>query len=173
MARNQFDLFVQLAQILIGIIALGFILYVGQDIILPLIFALILAILINPIVHFFEQKNWNRVLAIFLAVATTFLAVCVIVYFISSQIANFSEALPHLEEKLNASIDQGVQWMSETFHFNAKYINKWIAKLKLENLSDGSFLIGQTLSTITGILVYILLMPVYMFLFLYYKPLFL
>jgi predicted PurR-regulated permease PerM len=173
MVKNQYDLFVQIAQILLGIIAFGFILYIGKDIILPLVLSLILAILINPVVHVFERWKWNRVLAIFLAVFLTFLLVCSIVYFISSQFTKLSEALPQLEDRLNVLTSQGVQWMSETFHFNAKYINQWIEKLKLENLGDGSFLIGETLATITGILFYILLIPVYMFLFLYYKPLFL
>ncbi|HZV43950.1 MAG TPA: AI-2E family transporter [Saprospiraceae bacterium] len=173
MVKNQYDSFVQISLILVGILAFGFILYIGRDIILPLILSLILAILINPIVYVFEKWKWNRVLAIFLAVMLTFLLICGIVYFISSQFANLSDALPQLEDRLNTLTSQGVQWLSETFHFNAKNINKWIEKLKVENLGDGSFLIGETLSTITGILFYVLLIPVYMFLFLYYKPLFL
>jgi len=173
MVKNQYDLYVQISQILLGIIAFGFILYIGKDIILPLILALILAVLINPIVHVFEQWKLNRVLAIFVTVILTFLLICCIVYFIASQFAKLSEALPQLEDRLNFLINECVQWLSDTFHFNAKTINKWIEKLKLENLGDGSFLIGETLATITGILFYILLMPVYMFLFLYYKPLFL
>ena len=73
-------------------------------------------------------------------------------------------------KRLDAMIQDCVVKLSETFHIKAKTINAWITQLKNENLGDGA-IIGTTLATITGVLVYILLMPVYMFLFLYYKPL--
>ena len=52
--------------ITVGIVAFTYILYVGQGIIIPLIFATILSILLNPLVNIFHRKGMNRILAIFL-----------------------------------------------------------------------------------------------------------
>lgn len=171
MTSSRFAFYIQASQMLIGMLALGFILYIGQDIILPLVFALVLAILVNPIVTHFEANNLGRVLAIILTVLLTFLFVCAIVYFISAQLANISDALPKLEGKFNEMLDQVIQWVSNNFHLSARNINKWVAKIKTENLGDGTGLIRTTIATITDVLVFIFLIPVYMFLFLYYKPL--
>ena len=46
----------------VGIVAFTYILYVGQGIIVPLIFATILSILLNPLVNFLTRKGVNRVL---------------------------------------------------------------------------------------------------------------
>lgn len=169
--KNKFKFFIHLSQITLGILAFGFLMYIGKNIILPLLFALILSILINPIVYYFEKRQWcHRIVAILLAVFTTFLVVSGVVYFIASQLSNFGDALPVFGQRLDAIIQDCVKKLSETFHIKAKTINAWINQLKSENLGDGAF-IGTTIATITGVLVYILLMPVYMFLFLYYKPL--
>jgi len=171
MISNRFNFYIQFSQLLIGILALGYILYLGQDIILPIVFALILAILVNPIVNRFEANHLSRVVAIILVVLLTFIVVITIVYFISSQLGVVGDALPQLESKFNQIIDQLIQWISEHFHFSARTLNKWVAKVKSENIGDGTGLIRTTIATITDVLVFVFLIPVYMFLFLYYKPL--
>ena len=171
MNNNRFPIYIQYSQLLIGILALGFILYIGRGILFPLVFALILSILVNPIMVRFEKNHLGRIVAISIIVFTSFLIVCGVLYFIVSQLANLSDALPQLESKFHQLSEQVIQWISENFHITSKRINIWITKLKAEGMGGGTLFIGQTISSITGILVFIFLVPVYMFLFLYYKPL--
>lgn len=171
MVNNRFPVYIQYSQLIIGILALGFILYIGRSILFPLVFALILSILVNPIMVRFEKNNLGRIIVINVLVFSSFLIVCAILYFIISQLANLSDALPQLESKFHQMSEQIVQWISDNFHINTRLINKWVAKIKEEGMGGGSLLIGQTISSITGILVFIFLVPVYMFMFLYYKPL--
>ena len=49
----------KLSYTLIILIASSFILYVGQDVIVPLLFSLFFAIILQPIVHFLS-KNTNK-----------------------------------------------------------------------------------------------------------------
>ena len=98
--NSSLPLSVRLSQIILGIIAVFFILYIGQEIILPLLFALIIAILLNPFVNFLERKNCNRIVAIFITVFIALLSILALLYFIGSQAAMFTDALPQLKQKL-------------------------------------------------------------------------
>jgi predicted PurR-regulated permease PerM len=93
---------------------------------------------------------------------------CILLF---SQLANLSDALPQLESKFHQLSGQIVQWISENFNLSTQRVNKWIDKIKVEGMGSGTLFIGQTISSITGILIFIFLVPVYMFMFLYYKPL--
>ncbi|MGN6618609.1 MAG: AI-2E family transporter [Ilyomonas sp.] len=167
---SHLPLYLKLSQIVIGIVAFFFILYVGRDIIIPLVFAIILAILLNPVVNFFQRKI-NRILAIALVVFFALLIIIAVIYFISSQMGMFSEALSQLKQKFALLLIGIVNWISQTFNVSTEKINEWIVKTKNEGIDSSTLIIGQTLTTLSGILVIIFLLPVYVFMFLFYKPL--
>lgn len=172
MNRNShLPLYLKLSQVFIGIVAFLFILYIARGIIIPLVFAMILAILLNPVVNFLQRKRINRVIAIAMVVIFTLLVILAIVYFISSQVGMFSEALSQLKDKFTLLLIDIVDWVSKTFNVSAKAINEWITKTKGEGINSSTVIIGQTLTTLSGILVIIFLLPVYVFMFLFYKPL--
>ena len=50
--------------ILVGLFALITILYIAQGIVIPLVFAIIIAIVLQPVVKFFVRRRINRVVAI-------------------------------------------------------------------------------------------------------------
>ena len=168
---KNIPLFLKLSQITLGLIGLFYILYVGQDIIVPLLFALILAILLNPLVNFFTRRKINRVVAIGIAVVLMILVVLGVLFFIGSQLSMFAESWPELKKRLNDSVNDGLTWFSQTFNVGKYKVNKWVAQQKAESLQDAGGMIGDTLSSISGTLIVILLVPVYIFLFLFYKPL--
>lgn len=171
MENNQKRNFYPPTQILLGAIAVGFLLYIGQEIIVPLIFGLIIAILLNPLVKKMNSKGINRTVAILLAVILAFLSTAGLVYFIGSQASMFAEALPQLKQKLTTLLNDTINWVSLNFNVSTKRINEWLLKQQNEGLSHTPEVIGQTLTTLTGILVMIFLIPIYIFLFLFYKPL--
>lgn len=170
--RTSFDLpfYVKWAQILIGLVAFFYIMYIGHDIIVPLIFSTILAILLNPLVNFLSRKI-NRVVSIFLAIIFAVIVVAAIFYFIGSQLAMFSESFPLLKQKFNGYFTDVISWISHKFNVSTPKIKAWIAARKAEGMEDGGAVIGQTLMSVTGALVVVLLIPVYIFLILFYKPL--
>ena len=163
--------YVKLAQIIIGIIGLTYIMYVGQEIIIPLLFSLIIAILLNPLVNYLIRKRCNRIIAISMAVLLTTIFTLGLLYFIGSQMSMFSEALPQLKQKFTAMFNDAVTWVSHNFNISTYKIKSWIDTQKKEGMSNSTAVIGQTLTTISGILIIVVLMPVYIFLFLFYKPL--
>jgi len=83
----------------------------------------------------------------------------------------FSEALSPLKQKFTLLLTDSVNWISQTFNVSTEKINEWITKTKGEGINSSTIIIGQTLTTLSGILVIIFLLPVYVFMFLFYKPL--
>lgn len=163
--------YVKLSQIVIGVIGLTYIMIVGQDIIVPLIFSLIIAILLNPVVNFLVRKRFNRIAAISLTVVFTTILILTLLYFIASQLSTFSEALPQLKLKFKAMFDDGINWMSQYFNISTSKVEGWIETQKNEGMNNSTAVIGQTVTTVSSILVLVFLLPVYIFLILFYKPL--
>src|SRR4030095_5618314 len=122
--------------ILLGFGALVALMYFGKEIILPLIYALLIAILLNPLVNYLNSKRINRVIAILISEITTLLLIGVLIYFISSQISQFSEELPQLKTKFNDLINMIVTWASSTFHVSTTQVKNYINDSKSDALDN-------------------------------------
>jgi predicted PurR-regulated permease PerM len=155
--------------VLIGLIAIFYILYAGQHILIPLIFATIIAILLNPVVNFLLKRRFNRILAISIAIFLALLLLGSLIYFIGSQFSMFTESLPELRKRINTLFAEAVAWISATFNISAPKIKQWVDDTKNEGIG-GTEVIEQTIGTIGGVLTVALLLPVYIFLLLFYKP---
>lgn len=132
---------------------------------------MILAILLNPIVSFLHRKGINRVVAIILAILSMFIVIGGIFFFIGSQISMFSEALPELKNRFNELLEQGFQWVSHRFNISQSQLDSWLERKKSEQMEQVGGKVGSTLLTVGSALVLVFLVPVYIFLFLFYKPL--
>lgn len=140
-------------QMLLGIIALFDILYIGVDIIVPIIFSLIIAILLDPVVSYLSGRKINRIVAISISILLAILLFTALLYFISSQMVMFSEMFPMLKEKIDTLINEGTKLASQTFIVSTPKINHWITQTKSDALSAAKSLIGPTLISMGGIVV--------------------
>ncbi|MEK7254877.1 MAG: AI-2E family transporter [Bacteroidota bacterium] len=161
----------KLAQILIGLVAFFYILFIGQSIIVPLVFAMLMAILLNPVVNWLSGKKLNRALAITLVLLAAFVITAALAYFIGSKVAGFSESFPVFRDKFFALANDAIGWVSQTFNVDKAKIDEWISKTQGEGMNSGTAIVGQTLLTLGDVLVLFFLLPVYVFMILFYKPL--
>ncbi|MFA6923484.1 MAG: AI-2E family transporter [Bacteroidales bacterium] len=156
---------------LVGLFALVTMLYIAQRIIIPIIFAVIIAIVLHPVVNFFLRKKINRVLAIVLTLFLAFSVISAFVILLFSQAIRFSESLPMLVDKFTVILNQAITWVSGFFDINPQNIHDWITKTKGELINTGSDAIGQALVTVGNGIVILFLFPIYIFLILFYQPL--
>jgi predicted PurR-regulated permease PerM len=157
------------ALIFISVFAFVFMLFVGRSIVVPIVFALILAILINPMVNYFHRKGINRLVSIFAAVTITVFAVLGTFFLISTRIDEFAETYPQLKKKFEATNLEGVRWISKTFNVRQWQIKAWVKETKSNAIDDFEF--RKNLTEVGRVMVTVLLLPVYLFMILYYKPL--
>ena len=167
MPGRQFPLYIKVTTILFGLILATYILKNLGDILTPLAFAVIIAILLNPLVNKLGKHRVGKIPAILLAMLLAILVIGGIFYFLSTQIAGFGESLPALQAKFTSLLGSLQVWLQQRFGLSFQ------KQLQLVNEAANSSkaLIGGTLDTVMGIVGVILLLPVYVFLFLYYKTL--
>ncbi|GHN03093.1 AI-2E family transporter [Cytophagales bacterium WSM2-2] len=169
--NNSFEIpfYGKTALILISAFAIGLALYVGQHIIIPILYATMIAILLNPLVNYLLGKNINKIVSISLAVLLAILLMLTAIYVVSAQITLFTETYPQLKAKFILTSTQLLHWMSDKFGIRETSINAWIKDT--QNDAIGNLGIGETLSEVGRMLVIGTLLPVYLFMILYYKPL--
>ena len=148
---------------------MGMILYVGQGILIPLFFSMLLATLLLPLVMFLEKKKINRIVAILLSLLLSTITITGIIYFLSSQIAGFFEDFDVIKERLTEVFSSVQQWVGEHFNIALREQAELIQDTR-EKVEAGK-IVGQTFVSLTSFVSYIFLIPVYTFLLLYYKDL--
>jgi predicted PurR-regulated permease PerM len=163
--------YIRISFFFIGLISLTAVLYIAQDIIVPIIFSVIIAVLLQPVVDFFVHWKINRVLAIIVTLSLTFLIILALCILLFSQLSHFSESWPTLVQKFTELIDHVIIWASDYFDIKAKYIHEWVSKSIKGLLDTGSLEIGHTILSVGSGIMVLLLLPVYTFLILYYQPL--
>jgi predicted PurR-regulated permease PerM len=157
------------ALIAISLFAFVYTMYLGSQIIIPIVFGTILAILLNPLVNFLISHKIHKIISISIAVLLAILMVLGILYIVSSQITMFSETFPQLKAKFNSSSNEFTHWISHKFNIRISKINTWTKETQSDAIDN--FELGERLTEAGGILVTLMLLPAYLFMILYYKPL--
>jgi len=166
-------LYQRLSLILLGVVALFFVMYVAKPIAAPLLFALLLAILLDPVVKFLTRLRLPRVIGITLAVLISMAALIGLGYFIGTQAMHFGETMPELKSKLLEMGEKAQGWVQDTAHVKASEVDDAVDKVKEESMQKGGALVGQTLATVGTLFGFLFLLPVFTFLIILYKELFL
>ena len=167
----KLPLYLKIAQIFLGIAVFFFILYIGQDIIIPLVFAIMIAILLNPVILFLCRMKIPRILAIILSLVVTMLLITGVFYFFITQISLFSESFPLFKQKFLSLFNDSERWIARTFNVSKWKVDAWVTKTRQEGMDNGTVVITSTVSTLSGMLMTFIIMPVYVFMIIYYKPL--
>ncbi len=101
----------------------------------------------------------------------TVLVIAILGSLLISQVNRFIESWPALVDKFTELLNQSISWASGYFDIKPQKILEWIAKTKGDLISSGSAAIGHTLVIVGGLLIAVFLIPVYVFILLFYQPL--
>ena len=153
--------------ILLGTILVVYVLFTLADILIPLAFSLLFAILLNPLYMRLRNLRVPKVLAILLTLIFATTLVGILLYFLSTQISQFGEMMPVLKQKFGQLLTQLQHWVETTFGVS---IAKQMQLLR-ETANSGKVLVGRTVSSALGIFSVMFLIPVYIFLLIFYKNL--
>ena len=157
--------------LLVGLFVFISMLYIAQEILLPLIFSVMIAVLLHPIVNFFVRMKINRVVAIIFTLFLTVLITASLAALIFRQASIFAETWPILLDKLSKTLNEFTHWGSRYFDLNQWKVNRWITNAKTESLTVSGAQVGQTMFAVGNAIMIMLLIPVYVFILLYYKKL--
>jgi predicted PurR-regulated permease PerM len=165
---QRYPFYIRATVILFGLVLLVYVLFNLADILIPLAFSLMLAILLNPLTVFFETKcHLPHVAAISLAIISAILFIAGLGFLLYTQVMRFSDQLPVFEQKLSAIGDKTQAFLSQHFNISIQKQRQYIQ----EGETALKPVLASTAGTILGGLSAVILVPVYTFLFLFYKKL--
>jgi len=169
--KNETTPFPQkLSYILICCIAIGFIAVIASEILIPLIFALLIAILLLPLAQRLEKKaKLGRGPASFFALLLFVAGAVIVLYLIGSQITSLGKDWPLFQDQLNASLADVQKWVAVKFHLNLEQQKAYIHNATSNVLTSGSSVIGSTLLSVSSIVLFTVLTLIYTFFLLLYR----
>lgn len=163
--------FVRVSIVLLGLLAFIAMMYYTRPIVVPFIFAVVIAIVLHPLESFFSRLRINRIASIILTLTITVLAVTGLGIFIILQVTKFTESMPELVAKFESLITDLIFRISGMFDLSTDKVSEWIASTKSDLFDQTGPALGKTLITMGNAFVIILLVPVYVFMIMYYEPL--
>ena len=156
---------------LLGLVLLGIVVFYGHSILVPIGFSFIFSITLLPAYRFIKRSKLPDSIAILLTLLFAFLILGAIVGVISVQLSNLLSDTNSLEKNISAHLKEISIWIQSKTGYGIKqqsnFFNQQLASLK----SSGGAILAGTASSVGTILVWFGLVPVYVFLILYYKNL--
>jgi predicted PurR-regulated permease PerM len=165
--EKKYPFYLRSTVTLFGIILFVYVLFMLKGIMIPLAFSLMIAILLNPLVNKLRQKKIPKIISIAIALLIAILLVAGLMVFISSQIAKFSSNMDVLEQRFAELFSDFQLWLQQNYSLSIIKQKQMLAEAG-NNLKP---LITQTLGTVLGTVSVLVLLPVYIFLMLFYKTL--
>lgn len=151
--------------IALAIITAG--IYLGQDILVPLAMSGLLAVLLRPVESWLTRLGLHKVLAISLALLLAIVVVSGLALVLSMQLSEFTDDIPKIRDNLNDSFHKLQRWVRQEYNVSYRQQNKYLQKAQAQTLS--TLQSPDTLGVITGPLGTLTLVPIYVFLLLYYR----
>jgi len=157
----------RMAMVLVGLIAFFFILYITKEIVVPLVFALLVAIVLNPLVKFMSRHKVPRVLAIALSLLLAIVFLGGLVAFLIAQASMFKGTMPLMQTKLAALLQEAHAWMTQRVGSDPLRFDAWLTKSEDVDMRKGI----EAATRLSNTVIQFVLVPVYAFLILLYKNL--
>lgn len=154
---------------LISIAILALIIYVGKEILLPFLFSILLATLLLPIVRKLQGWGFGKILSIMIPVLLSLVVIGALIYFLSNQIGGFIDDFPILQKRAKQLVWEGQQWVYENLNINYKAQKEYIDETTEKMKTGSPDMLSKTVVTLTGIISYLVFLPIYSFLILYHK----
>lgn len=174
--NNQSIIFPAYAKISFTLITIALIvvfMYFGQQILLPLLLSLLLAILLRPVVVFLNIKiRIPHVIAVLLAVVLFVLIVSSVVFFVSWKVSDITDDWQQIKTNFFLHYKHLQQWIKLNYNMSYNQQQGYVEQIKNETFSSDRNLMGNTLNSFTSTLVNVVLIPIYTFLILLYRKLF-
>ena len=158
---------------LLGIMLLGALVVIGVDIIMPILMAFFISIMLLPVYRFLKNKRVPSTLAIIIPILLLFVFFALIVWFFSSQIGALVSDFPAIKSNVNKHLTDLSVWIDNKVHYSTKQQLKFVSDQSNKLLGSAGNVLTGALGSISGIFLFFGLIPIYIYLMLYYKNLFL
>jgi len=144
-------------------------LIVGRSILVPLAWAVLFSFLLVPLVIFLEKHGLKRPLAILTSLILFLIIIGALFYFLGSQVVAISHELPSITGKLSVYINDVKDFIES--HLNIIPQGSDLQKILVGQAEKMASFFFKHVTTIGQTLMYVFLMPVFVYFLLYYREL--
>lgn len=158
---------------LLSLCIILFLLYIGQHILVPILLSLLFAILLRPVVAFLNKKlKFPHVIAVLVSVSLFVVFIAGIVFFISWQVSDITDDWNKIKHNLSVHYEHLQHWIKQRYDVSYNKQESYMNQVTDGTLGSDSKLMGNTLNSFTDTLLSTILIPIYTFLILLYRGLF-
>ncbi|WP_343702239.1 AI-2E family transporter [Chitinophaga sp.] len=168
---NKPPFYIKLSHVLLSLVLIVVILRTTKDILAPVAFGFIFAILLLPVAQGLEKLRCSRGLAATLAVLLFILCMFGLIYFISWQMSSFLTDLPQLEKRLMMQANNLTLWIDEKFQVDSEQQIAWINETAAKSIATVSQFVVNAVSSVSSVLIFLVFIPLYTFFLLFYRRL--
>ena len=156
---------------LLGLMLLGTLVYIGSSILMPLGFAFLLSILLLPVYRFFIRLKFPNVLAILLSVLVALILFFGLFTLLAIQINKFISDFPAVEANVQKHVSAVSAWIEQHVGVSTQKQGQMFKEQLKKSMDSAGSMLGGTAASLSSFFIYIGLVPLYMFLILFYKNL--
>jgi len=157
------------AYLLFIITTLGWLSYIGSSILMPILFATLLAFFLSPINRFILRFVKLRTLSIILSFLTIVISLSIVAGLFSLQFMEIIESLPSISENIKVGFDKAIDIINDKIPF-VNLDSKSIIKDNISIVLEGPLnVLSQGVISSTSVLVNIALTFIYTFFILFYR----
>lgn len=156
---------------LFGLMLLGTLLYFGAHIIMPIGFAFLLSILLLPVYRFFIKIRVPNVIAILLSVLLALTFVASFFVLLGVQVNKLISDFPSIEATIQKHTNSIGLWIENNWGYTVKKQSELVNSQLKKLMESAGSVAGGTAASVSGVLIYLGLIPLYIFLIMFYKNL--
>jgi predicted PurR-regulated permease PerM len=162
----------KLTLVLLGLIAMGYLIIQAKEVLDPLMFGFLFAILLLPVAGFFERKcRLPRSLSSLLSILLLIAFIGGILYLVGSQISSLANDWPKLQSQVSQSLNDLQGWVTDAFHINATKQMTYVHNTTKKIIESGAGVLGTTFGAISSLMLFYAFILIFTFLILFYRRL--
>ncbi len=162
----------RLSLVLVGLIALGYLIILSKDLVDPLVFGFLFAILLLPIGTFLEKKfRLPRGIASMLSIILLIAFISGLLYLIGSQISHIADDWPMLKKQVVQSIENLQEWIQAKFHVDMSRQMDYVHNATSKIMSSSTGVIGTTFGAVSSLMLFYTFIVIFTLLILLYRRL--
>ncbi|WP_317044340.1 AI-2E family transporter [Pedobacter ginsengisoli] len=154
---------------LLGLVLLVAILVVGNNIIMPVIMAFFISIVVLPVYRFLIRKKLPEAIAIILPILLLVILIGLLVWFFSAQVGILVSDFPQIKNNVNIHLKALSNWVNSVSHISTTEQLKFITEKSDDLLGMAGKAASGAAVTLTSVFVFVGLLPIYIYLMLFYK----
>ena len=158
---------------LIGLFVLGYLLVIGRTIIMPLLMAFFISVMLLPLFRFFNKRKLPQVISILLCIVLMTIVLILVIWLFTSQISMLWHDYSKIEQHLTTHMDAVQSWIYRTFGYSAAEQLLFIRQQSNKWLGYATGILSGAAGSASGTLLFFALLPVYIFLIILYRKVFL